>query len=80
MKRIEGSLGKMVAKDVQKGKLSEADGKKTVSDVLARFSTSTNMKDAEDCDLIIEAIAENMDLKISFYKNLGSFARYISLS
>jgi 3-hydroxyacyl-CoA dehydrogenase len=50
MKRIEGSLGKMIAKDIQKGKLTEADGKKTVNEVMSRFTTTTNIKDAKDCD------------------------------
>ena len=71
MKRIEGSLTKMISKDVQKGKITEADGKKVQSDTMSRFSTSTNLNDAKDCDLVIEAIAENIDLKVNFYKNLG---------
>ena len=56
-KRIEGSLGKMIAKDVQKGKIaSETEGKKMYDQVFSRLSFSTKLADAADCDLIIEVI------------------------
>ena len=71
MKRIEGSLGKVISRDVSKGKYSEADGKKAYEEIMARITPTTKLTDAKDCDLIIEAIAENMDLKLQFYKNLG---------
>lgn len=71
-KRIQTSLQKVIAKDVSKGVYKdEAAGKIAYDEILSRVKTTTNMKDAKDCDLIIEAIAENMDLKISFYENLG---------
>ena len=63
----------MIKNDIKKGKITEDDGKKKETDVMSRISSTTNLKDAKDCDLIIEAIAENMDLKINFYKNLGEY-------
>ena len=72
LKRIQGSLQKVIAKDVTKGKYkSEAEGKAAYDEIMSRIKTTTDLKEAKDCDLIIEAIAENMDLKINFYKNLG---------
>jgi len=72
LKRIQGSLSKVIAKDVTKGKYkTEAEGKAEYDKIMSRITTTTDLKDAKDCDLIIEAIAENMDLKVNFYKNLG---------
>lgn len=72
MKRIRGSLEKVISKDVTKGKYtSEADGKKALDSILSKIQTSTKMEDLKDCDLIIEAIAENLDLKLNFYRTLG---------
>ncbi len=74
MKRINNSLSKVISKDVAKGKYTEEVGKAEFNKVMTRISTSTKLEDAKDCDLIIEAIAENMDLKVNFYKNLGKIA------
>ena len=35
---------------------------------MARIKTTTKIADAHDCDLIIEAIVENKDIKVDFYK------------
>lgn len=72
MNRIKGSLDKVIKKDIQKGKYkSEGEGKEAYDTIMSRVKTSTNLSDLKDCDLIIEAIAENQDLKINFYKQLG---------
>lgn len=71
-KRIEMSLEKVISKDVKKGTYaSEADGKNAYDKIMSRITTSTKVEDAHDCDLIIEAIAEDMDLKLKFYTHLG---------
>jgi len=44
---------------VEKGKLSQQDRDST----LARIKGTTNTQDFSDCDLVIEAAVENMDLK-----------------
>lgn len=75
VKRIEGSLSKVVSKDVSKGKISEADGKKYYDSVMSRISSTTSLEQAADCDLIVEAILENMDLKLDFYTRLGKIAK-----
>ena len=38
---------------------------------MSRITTTTNIGDAKDCDLMVEAIIENMDIKLKFYKDLG---------
>src|SRR3954464_13395853 len=51
---------------IKKGVLTEAQKK----DLLAKVSVSTSMQDFKDCDLVIEAIAENVDLKLKVFKEL----------
>jgi 3-hydroxyacyl-CoA dehydrogenase len=71
LKRIESSLGKVVARDVKTGKRTEEEGKAYYAKVMGNIQPTTNVAQAHDCDLIIEAIAENRDLKLQFYKALG---------
>jgi len=71
IKRIDASLSKVIAKDVKNNKISEADGKALFNTIKSRIITTTKISDAFDCDLIIEAIAEDRDLKLQFYKALG---------
>ena len=53
--RIEGSLGKAV----ERGKLPAADR----DSALARISTTTNLEDLQSCDLVVEAVVEDLALK-----------------
>jgi 3-hydroxybutyryl-CoA dehydrogenase len=63
-KRIEGSL----AKAVERGKLDAAarDG------ILSRLSYTTALSDLADCDLIVEAIIEDLDTKRTVYQELDA--------
>jgi 3-hydroxybutyryl-CoA dehydrogenase len=63
-KRIEGSL----AKFVEKGKMQAADR----DAALGRIKGTTSLADLKDCDIVIEAIIENMDEKTKIYKELDS--------
>ena len=67
MARIHGSL----AKAVEKGKLAaeERDA------VLGRLSGSTGFEALADCDLVVEAIVENLDEKKSTYAALDKVAK-----
>ncbi|MDH5364565.1 MAG: 3-hydroxybutyryl-CoA dehydrogenase [Dehalococcoidia bacterium] len=60
------SIGSRLARDVDKGKLSTEDK----DSALSRIKGTTNTKDFSDCDLIIEAIIENMDLKKKIFAEL----------
>lgn len=61
-KRIEGSL----AKFVEKGKMQAADR----DAALGRIAGTTNLADLKGCDIIVEAIVENMGEKTKIYKEL----------
>ena len=60
------SISNFLAKSVEKGKLSQQDKDST----LARIKGTTNSKDFSDCDLIIEAAVENMELKKKIFAEL----------
>ncbi len=60
------SISSFLAKGIERGKLSQQDKDST----LARIKGITNIKDFSDCDLIIEAIIEDMDLKKNMFAEL----------
>jgi len=64
---IDKSLGKFV----EKGKMS-ADDKVAIQN---RLKGTTDISDLGDCDIIIEAIMENKDLKLETYGKLESVAK-----
>jgi len=53
------SINSFLTRSVEKGKLSQPDR----DSALARIKGTTNTQDFSDCDLVIEAAVENMDLK-----------------
>jgi 3-hydroxybutyryl-CoA dehydrogenase len=65
--KIEGSLGKAV----EKGKLPEAER----DAVRGRISSTTKVEDLSDCDIVLEAIVENLDVKKETYKKLDGICR-----
>lgn len=71
MKRIDTSLAKMIARDVKNGKMTEDEAKLYHGTVMSRIITTTDIAEAHDCDVIVEAIIEDKDAKIKFYKHLG---------
>ena len=64
---IERSLGKLVAKE----RMSQEDADAT----LARISLSTDRADCADCDLVVEAVPEIVDLKTSIFAELDSICK-----
>lgn len=62
--RIEKSLGKAV----EKGKLAAADR----DAAWKRVSSTVRLEDLADCDLVIEAIVENLDAKKETYRALDA--------
>ncbi len=62
-KKIEWSVSKLV----EKGKV---EGSK--DEIMGRIKTSTQLEDASDADLVIEAVFEKMDVKHDLFKNLDA--------
>jgi 3-hydroxybutyryl-CoA dehydrogenase len=61
-----GRIEKFLAGGVEKGKLTAEDKAKT----LGNLSGTTKLEDLKDCDLVIEAIIENVEEKASAYATL----------
>ena len=59
---INKNLSKLVAKE----KITE----ETKDDILSRLTGTTDIRMAEDCDLVIEAAVENMQIKKQIFKEL----------
>lgn len=64
------SIDKRLARDVEKGRIDAKDK----SAALNRLSTSTQLKDAETCDLVIEAVVEDIDTKTDVMQTLDQYA------
>ena len=58
---------KLLAKDVSKDKISQSDADAT----RGRLTTSTNMEELGDVDMVIEAVPEIVDLKKSIFASLA---------
>jgi len=75
LSHIEGSLKQLSQKAVQKGKLTDEEGEKAVAEPLSRIKTTTDVADVAEADLIIEAIAENLPIKMKFFEQIGEIAK-----
>jgi 3-hydroxyacyl-CoA dehydrogenase len=73
--RIDKSLSMLLAKDVKKGKLTEEEAKAKQASTLGNLTYSIDQSALADCDLIVEAIIEDLDIKIPFYENLGKVVK-----
>jgi 3-hydroxybutyryl-CoA dehydrogenase len=62
---------KSLSKLVEKGKITD-DIK---NEILLRITKTSNLEDAADCDLVIEAIAENMGVKRDLFGKLDSICK-----
>jgi len=65
------SIDKVLTRIVDKGKISQADKDAT----LGRIKGTTNTGDFGDCDLVVEAAIENMDLKKKIIGELDGICR-----
>src|SRR5207245_2592789 len=63
---IEKSLGKAV----ERGKMTQEQLEAT----RALFETTTEMDTFADCDIVIEAIAEDLDIKLDHFRELDAVA------
>ena len=67
VKTIDGSLERLVKKE----KMSAGDK----AAVLARIKTSTDVAALKDCDLLVEAATENLELKLKIFAQLDALAK-----
>ena len=68
LRRGMSTITKSLDKFVEKAKLSQADRDAT----LARIEPTTNVSDLKDCDVVIEAIVENVDVKTKLFQQLDA--------
>jgi len=61
-----GMIKTQLAKSVEKGKLAKED---EVA-ILGRLKGTTNIEDFADCDVVVEAVVENMELKKKVFADL----------
>ena len=64
-------INKGLSKLVAKGKMTEEDKEA----ILGRITGTTDLALAEDCDLVIEAAVENMEIKKAIFKELDEICK-----
>ena len=68
MAKGKAGIGKSLDKFVEKGKLAAADR----DAALARLSYATDVAALKDCDIVIEAVTEDLELKNDLWKQLDA--------
>jgi len=63
-------IAKNLSRDVEKGKRTDAEK----AEILGRIKPSVSLEDAADCDLVVEAIVENFDIKKKVFEELDRIA------
>jgi 3-hydroxybutyryl-CoA dehydrogenase len=66
-----GKIEKQLARAVEKGKSSQEDA----DAVRARIVATTHYRELADCDLVIEAITENLGLKLEMWKEVDEIVK-----
>src|SRR3954470_20495060 len=64
-------VDKQLARAVEKGKSSQEDA----DAVKARITTTTDYNDLADCDLVIEAMTEDLDGKLEMWREVDSVVK-----
>ncbi len=68
--RVDKSLAKLAEKAIEKGKPAD-QAKADAAATRARIKGSLDRKSLADCDLVVEAIIENLDLKKALFAELN---------
>jgi len=66
-----GKIEKQLAKAVEKGKLEQADA----DAIRGRIEPTTDYADLADCDLVIEAITEDLDRKLEMWREVDGVVK-----
>jgi 3-hydroxybutyryl-CoA dehydrogenase len=66
LKKGMSSIEKFLGRSIEKGKISQKDKE----NALSRIQTTTNLKDLSNCDIVIEAVTENMSVKKKIFEEL----------
>jgi len=66
-----GRIKDFLSKGVEREKLSQAD----MDETLSKIAGTTELSDLSDCDIVIEVIIENMELKAELYKELSEVCK-----
>ena len=69
--KAKATIEKNLGRQVSKGTLTEDQKKMTID----KIKWSTEVKDAGDCDIVIEAATENFEIKSQLFKTLDSICR-----
>jgi 3-hydroxybutyryl-CoA dehydrogenase len=66
-----GKIEKQLARAVEKGKTEQADA----DAVRARIQGTVHYRDLQDCDLVVEAITEDLALKLEMWRELDEIVK-----
>ena len=64
-------ITKQLGRAVEKGKIERS----AADEILGRIHPTLDLNDFADCDLVIEAITENLDLKLELWKQLDEIVK-----
>jgi len=64
-------IEKFLSKSIAKGKLTEEDKGK----IVGRISTTLKLEELSDCDLVVEAVVENLDIKKKVFSELDKLCK-----
>ena len=71
LERSEAQLKKIVARLIEKGRMTTEEG----DNLCSRIQRSTRFSDLANCDLVIEAIVENLEVKQSVFREVEAVVR-----
>jgi 3-hydroxybutyryl-CoA dehydrogenase len=71
VEKVHASIARSLEKALQRGKISEADAEATRS----RITGTTLLDDLGTVDLVVEAIAEDLDIKTALFENLDEICK-----
>lgn len=66
-----GVINKNLSRQVEKGRMSDEEKQ----EIMGRITASTDLEDASQVDLVIEAAVENMDIKAKIFAQLDQIAQ-----